>query len=372
MIPTITFFLSVRFPTEKAYGVTTSYTANALEKTGKYNAVVVTSNIDKFIKTNITVQSINTPFNFKLTENKFNYKFNSINQFILYFKKLIYYFKAALVLEKKNNTIWCRDILAAFMFCVMGHRVLCELHRTPNKVDKFILQALNIFPKIIFLPITQRLSEKLNLDSNKTVLAPMCVNRDELIEKKKIVQKDNLVIGYVGSAHSSGNRLSLDAVIHAAHFLQNYHRNVTFRFIGISQEDFANVTFPGNIQILGRIPRNKIMHEIDNFDIGLVIYPDTKYFEDSFPMKIMEYAARRVPIIASDTVAHRYLLGERAIYFDLHSKYSLVKSIMSLASDTGLMNSISDDNFKWAENFTYENRVMRILQKLDEIHIYRA
>jgi glycosyltransferase involved in cell wall biosynthesis len=367
VLPTITFFLSVRFPTEKAYGVTTSYTVSALEKTGKYHAVIVTPIIDQSIKTNLKVERLNTPFNFDLTRNKFNFKHNSMNQLFLYLKKLIYYSKVALTLEKKNNTIWCRDISAALVFCSLGHRVLCELHRTPNKVDTFILKVLSIFPKINFLPITQKLSEKLNLDSNRTVLAPMCVNKDELIKRRKFVQKEKLVIGYVGSAYSSDNRLNLDPVIHAANFLQSNHKNITFRLIGISQKEFTKSIFPSNIQFLGRISRNIIMQEIDSFDIGLVVYPDTKYFEDSFPIKIMEYAARRVPIIASDTASHRYLLGDRAIFFDLKSKYSLAKSILNLTSDISLMQSISDENFKWAKNFTYENRVMRILQKLDEV-----
>lgn len=365
MLPTITFFLSVRFPTEKAYGVTTSYTVSAIEKTGKYNTVVVTPNIDQSIKTGIKVKSINTPFNYDLFSNKFNFNHNSINYFFLYLKKAIYYLKVGLKLEKKNNTIWCRDISAAFIFCILGHRVLCELHRMPNKVDAFVLKALSFFSKINFLPITQRLSEKLNLDLNKTVVAPMCVNKNELIERKKVVQKENLVIGYVGSSNSSGNRLNLNSVIQAAHFLQNDHKNIIFRLIGISQNEFTNSIFPNNIQFLGRISRDKIMQEVDSFDIGLVIYPDTKYFEDSFPIKIVEYAARHVPIIASDTISHRYLLEGRAIFFDLQSKYSLAKSILNLASDVSLMHSISIDNFEWAKDFTYENRVMRILQKLN-------
>jgi hypothetical protein len=38
---------------------------------------------------------------------------------------------------------------------------------------------------------------------------------------------------------------------------------------------------------------------------------------------------------------------------------------LNLASDVSLMHSISIDNFEWAKDFTYENRVMRILQKLN-------
>jgi glycosyltransferase involved in cell wall biosynthesis len=141
--------------------------------------------------------------------------------------------------------------------------------------------------------------------------------------------------------------------------------NITFRLIGISQKEFTNSIFPSNVQFLGRISRDKIMQEVDSFDIGLVIYPDTKYFEDSFPIKIIEYAARQIPIIASDTVSHRYLLGGRAIFFDLQSEYSLAKSILNLKSNVSLMQSISIENFEWAKDFTYENRVMRILQKLN-------
>ena len=76
----------------------------------------------------------------------------------------------------------------------------------------------------------------------------------------------------------------------------------------------------------------------------------------------MEYAARRIPIIASNTKAHQRILGQnKALYFELNSSATLIKCISELATNEGIGELISENGFNWVKSLTYENRVQKIL-----------
>ena len=45
-----------------------------------------------------------------------------------------------------------------------------------------------------------------------------------------------------------------------------------------------------NIKLLGQIPRELVIKRLAVASIGLVIYPNSKWLNDSSPIKIIEYA----------------------------------------------------------------------------------
>lgn len=367
MKPTVIFFLTVRFPTEKAYGVTTMYTARAIAEFGDSNVIVIAPNIDKNFKSELSLKKIKIPLENILTKSLLKSIPNRLALLLLYTQKLLFSVKAAVKIKRTNNLIWCRDISAAFVFCVLGFKVACEIHRTPNLIDSFLLRILQVFPRVVFLPITRRLSFKLKLDPKKTIISPMSINENEIRIGNLRLHKNKRIIGYIGSPHSSGNELDLRPIIEAAHSVEKLNYEVLFKLVGFSRDDFPDLEIPSNIEFLGRISRESVMLELDTFDIGLVIYPDTKYFEDSFPIKIVEYAARGVPIIASDTKAHRYLLGDRAKFFDLGSKGGLLRVVLDLVHQDQVLNSMALNGLEWVREFTYENRAKNVLQKFKEL-----
>jgi glycosyltransferase involved in cell wall biosynthesis len=56
----------------------------------------------------------------------------------------------------------------------------------------------------------------------------------------------------------------------------------------------------GNIKLLGRIPADKALKIVSENDLGLAILDDEKNFINSFPTKIFEYMALRMPVITSN------------------------------------------------------------------------
>jgi glycosyltransferase involved in cell wall biosynthesis len=357
------FALDVRYPTEKAYGVTTNFTANAIQNLGGYDVTVITPKLDNSFTSSVKSIEIRMPFdkirNFGLKENHLMSKL-TFNAW-----KYLYPLKLFKVIKRKDNLIWLRDVRMSLIFCFFRYKVVCEIHREPSIISKFELKILNSMSNATIAVISNELKIKLKLRHKNSVIAPMSVNENELIHEVKNHNSEKFVVGYVGSIHSSGNKLSIDIILEAARYLEKIDPKIEFRLIGFSAEDVDRESgefYPDNIKFFGRLTRTDLLRELDLFNVGLVIYPDTKYFFDSFPIKIVEYAARRIPILASNTRAHQRILGkDKALYFELNSSASLIKCISELATNEGTGEIISKNGFNWVKSLTYENRAQKIL-----------
>ena len=361
MIKKVTFVLNVRYPTEKAYGVTTGLTAKAIEDTGMYSVEVVTPKLD--INNETFVKTIEVEMPLRAIYNYIIDKKNGLGPYVFNVWKLFYPIRLITVLRRENNLIWLRDIYTALVLSLLGYQTVCEVHRTPSIINRVMLSVLKILPKTTVIVISKNLQEKLKISTKNSVVAPMAVYQSEILGKKVKILSSEVTIGYIGSLHSSGIILSLQSIIEAALIFKSYNPNIIFRLVGISKTDFMNIDFPSNIEFVGRLPRSKALKAIDDFDIGLVIYPDNKYFEDSFPIKIVEYAARCVPIIASNTTAHRNILGEnKALFFDLSLADSLAKCIVQLLNDSTKRESIILNSSYWVEQLTYQKRIEKVLR----------
>ena len=357
------FVFDVRYPTEKAYGVTTNFTANAIQNLGAYDVTVMTSKLDNRFSSSVNSIEIVMPFS-KIRE--FGLKQNHlISKFTFNAWKYLYPLKLFKVIKRKNSLIWLRDVRMSLIFCFFRYQVVCEIHREPSVISKFELKVLKSMSNATIAVISDELRTKLKLKYKNSVIAPMSVNENELIREVKNHNSEKFIVGYVGSSHSSGNKLSIDTIVEAARFLGKTDPKIEFRFIGFSVEDVDEhngESYPDNIKFFGRLARTELLRELDLFNVGLVVYPDTKYFFDSFPIKIVEYAARRIPIIASNTKAHQRILGkDKALYFELNSSASLIKCISELATNEGIGELISENGFNWVKSLTYENRAQNIL-----------
>lgn len=367
MIKQVWFILDVRYPTEKAYGVTTNFTAAAIQKLGNYIVTVVTSQLDTRFSSSVKNIEIKMPLE---CIRKIGMRQNNLISKLTYnFWKYLYPLKIAKIVKKKDSLLWLRDIRMSLILCFLGYQVVCEIHREPSKFSKVELRMLNKMPNATIVLISENLKFKLKVKKTKSLIAGMSVNEDELIQTAKKNNENEFIVGYIGSVHSSGNKLSIDVILRAAAALENIEPKVQFKLIGFKSEDINEITedkHPKNLRFLGRLSRHDLFKELDTFSVGLVIYPDTKYFLDSFPIKIVEYASRKVPIIASNTRSHKMILGEnKALFFEVNSSTSLMESISRIIENKQLASTLSKNGFDWVTSLTYENRAKNVLAIAD-------
>ena len=360
MRTSLLFILNARFPTDKAYGITTEYTLRAISKLKKFDVSVVTPNKDENFQTNLKVVEVTMPFThfFKLI----NSKVYLDNKALFMIKNVFYAIKLSYLFRSAKPIIWSRDILILLIFRLFGFKVICEIHRTPSLIYYFMFGFLNRLRKVKFILISRHLQEKLNIDKTKCIIAGMSVNESELRFKKFPSKIDKFRVGYIGSSQSSGNILDIKQLIDAAVSINALNLNIEFNIFGLNIDKLnLNTKLPPNISFFSRVPRSEIMKKLDLFNVGLVIYPNSPYFQDSFPIKIVEYAARKVPIIASDTLAHRRILGKnKALFFNEGSSLDLVNCILVLYENDRLRKELAFNAFDWAKKQTYQKRALRI------------
>ena len=101
------------------------------------------------------------------------------------------------------------------------------------------------------------------------------------------------IAGYVGALH-----VWLDQQLVAE--LARRMPDVTFALVGPTHSDTATLTACPNVHLLGAKAHEDVPRYIKGFDVGLVPYRDSEYTASVYPVKLNEYLAMGVPVVASD------------------------------------------------------------------------
>ena len=106
--------------------------------------------------------------------------------------------------------------------------------------------------------------------------------------------------------------------------------------------------------------------ELLKFDVGIIPYPESLYNSERFPLKILEYAAVGLPIIASDTKSHRNLLNDSfAIFYQKGNYLELSTLILNIMHNPSKYSLMSKNARAFSSNFTYDERVRKLLSSID-------
>jgi glycosyltransferase involved in cell wall biosynthesis len=359
--PLVIFVLGTRFPTEKAYGVTTEQTALAVEACG-FRVKVITPWNDTNYFSNVEIEVVGASL--YRTFSRFMYSRFAITLFSLF--TILF---AGLVIAKyrdKTASYWTRDILIAFVVSSLTRKkVVCEIHRTPKKIKMRLLKIMAKRDNVILGPIGEFLKEENLNDAKNKVLLPMAINSSELCSIQEINERRK-VITYLGNSSSSGIELSLKTLVLLAEWLDANYPDWKLELIGISAFQIEKVwksKSPDSLLALGRLNRNEALQRLRESSIGLVIYPNNPYFQDSFPIKVVEYAGSGLAIVASDTIAHRRILDKDFCQFFMPDSITeICNAVERLIVDVDYRIECASKARHWATNYTYLNRVKPVVE----------
>jgi glycosyltransferase involved in cell wall biosynthesis len=217
----------------------------------------------------------------------------------------------------------------------------------------------------LIAPISNFLEDKILLNKERMIIAPMAVNSSEIkfFNTRPIKRRKNIV--YVGNIENGNTRLDLKNLISVTRLMLKTNPDWTFEIIGISinqVEQSGHFVNSPNLKFLGQLPRDQVMEKLKTSTIGIVLYPDLPWFHDSFPIKIVEYSAAGLAIVATDTISHRRILSiKRCLYFEPNSSESLYNAIVKLIKNKPIQIELSSNSKNWSRKLTYENRVGAVI-----------
>lgn len=287
-----------------------------------------------------------------------------------------------LILAKKEKIkyIFCREEKLLF-FIVLYNKLffhlkvvfIYEAHEIREKKCFWCSYMLKNVNKIIVLTsfIKDTFIKKFNVDENKILVASDAVDLEkfnveiskENARKNVNLSPDKKIVMYTGHLYDwKGVQILADA----NRFLK---KNVVVVFVGGKSNDLKKFKLKNskykNILILGQKPYKEIPFYLKSADV--LILPNSgkkkisKYYTS--PMKMFEYMASNVPIVASNLPSIMEILNNsNALLVKADNSKKLSEGINKILEDDVLGSKISKQAYEDVKKYTWKKRVENILE----------
>ena len=222
--------------------------------------------------------------------------------------------------------------------------------------------------KILALTDSARHIDEDSLHNLEIYVVPMGVAQ-KFFEARKREESRKFIVGYLGKGISSGNDNRIDKIVTGAFFLKS-HEEIEYSFVGLEKEYENSLRHlinqlelnPKKFRFIDQVTHTDIPDTLRDFSVGVIPYPRSKYNDERFPLKALEYAASGLPIIATDTPVHKQLFSEAFTnFFDENSAEEFSRAILNLYESRDVYQLKASNARKFAENFTYEMRAQKII-----------
>ena len=361
----ILFILIGKFPTNNAFGITTLGTAMAAVGAG-YKVNILSSNSylysEDFFTTNRTRDFLSRFLANRISDSYFGRIFFRFVQVYISLKACI------INLKLSDNIFWVRDPIVALLLLVFTKKqtpIICEIHRINNIFETLIYRILHRRKRVVLCPITQIVKDRLPKHLYNKVVLGMAVDDHFLNSGRNRVLnfKNDLVVAYLGRSSSSEEKLNVNFLRKLLEHCELNNKSWKFIFIGFTDKKLLKFS---QVNMFDNIKHSEIPEFLLSANVGLVMYPDTNYFKSSFPIKVMEYAATKLLIVASSTQAHLEILGsDKALYFPENNYLKLYYILEQIEINRNLNMHKIEAAFKWAEKNSYSQRLNTVLTELD-------
>ena len=197
-MPRFALLLTARYPSEKAYSVTTKETARAANEAGYQTLIYAPMTVNL----NNVVNISNLPISL-LTKSmgKMPPLIDKVT-FILRRIMIALQFRATIRGNDDSLIVWTRDPLAGWLVG-KKQRLVLELHHYPSRLDSSICKILNRRNNLVICTLTHSHSARLQelFTNQKVILSPMAVNNDFFLAPKDSNLKEKII--FLGKGWSS-------------------------------------------------------------------------------------------------------------------------------------------------------------------------
>jgi glycosyltransferase involved in cell wall biosynthesis len=379
----VVYFSVVRYPTEKAYGVTVYYSMKALEDLGHKVLIISPGNF-----AGLGASSIKRFILDSLLSNldKLHTKTVFMDQLIFIFKRISVAMLSKFLVPINTEILWVRDpLIGLFTYRkITYNKIVLEVHQPLNFFEKCVVKLLQHKNRLIIAPISIELmnsliKSKFHFTKGKIVLSPMSVPNSFFtkIENTEISTKsDYFNIGYVGGFKSSGIEQGILSLI-------TCFQNIAFKVptiqpvlniygiepenVPIIESQFSELISARILVLEKRQNHDALLPKLRDCDAFILPYPEGDFFKNRFPLKALEYAALRRPILVTETISHTNIFTSSEVWFYKPGNCnSLFEAIMRLIEDPTEVKNKVDLAFEKAQSHSYNKRVINILNKVQQ------
>ena len=372
-MPSIALVLTSRFPSEKAYAVTTLETARAAESLDIPVQIFAPSDSRGGQVANVTKIGNKLIRILSPLLGRFPAKLDAC---IFLLRRILIAAEFKRILKASNSLdmiVWTRDPIVAVM-TINKNRVFLEIHNTPSRVDGLICKFLD--KKLKFsvgtLTINHRDQLREYFPSAEIAILPMAVSDSFFLPDRHEQVRE--IVGYVGKGWSSGEDNKLYELIHSAKLVDTEVKNlVQWKFLGLESRYKSSMELivrghkwkMSEFEFINHVSHDEVSNYLGDMTIGLIPYHDSPYNRQRFPIKTLEYAAAGVTILATNTPGNLSVLSSDFCYFySPDDASSLARAILSILGDDKNRHLKRENARNWARIHSYKARVEIVLNSV--------
>ena len=362
------YIANARMPTEKAHGIQIARMCEAFANNDVEVELIIPKRLNSLKEGIFNYYGIKNNFKIKKIPCLDLVQFGRIGFWIQSFSfSIISFFY---IIKKRADIIYSRDELPLYFLSFFKKNIFLETHMP--RWNFLLRRILSKSKKII--TITQGLKNfyiKNGVSEDSILVAPDGVDLNSFevnIDKNKLREGLEMPINkniIMYSGHLYGWK-GAQVLADTSTFLDNGSLIV---FVGGTDKDlklFRNDNKDKkNILILGRVPHSEIPYYLKSADV--LVLPNSKKSEVSekytSPMKLFEYMASGVPIVASDLPSIREVLSDdNAVLVNPNNSKALHDGISSLLRDKNLCDKLAKQSVIDSRNYSWSSREKRILK----------
>lgn len=365
----IAYIANIRLPTEKAHGLQIMKTCEALVKYGMEVELIISNREDVPIGKIFDYYNIKRIFSIKkITVPKI--PISSKIGFLIY--SLIFSIRSALyILKSRPTVIYSRDILPLFFLSNKKLRLYFEAHTGGwNIITSKVLNKVNGI--ICITNGLRNLYISHNIDPNKITVIPDAVDLADYVNlpdsrqcrRELNLPESKMIVMYAGSFNVYKWK-GLDVFLEASKYIDQKY---LFVAIGGTSSEIAKLKEKGledNIILLERVSNNLIPKYLKSADILVIPNKagDIVSREYTSPMKLFEYMASGVPILASDLPSIREVLNSSsATFFKPDNPVDLARNIDNILDNYTEAKKKADQALIDVKVYDWNSRAERIIE----------
>ena len=349
----IYYIAELNLPSKSAYSIHVMKMCEAFSKL-KYD-------INLFVINNKNINQVNKKYNI-------NYKFkifSIFDSFVLL--NFILRIKFSLKILSKKFDRECiflsRSIIFSLFACLFKKKIILELHHEItgfSKIMYFFLKNLNLINDLKFIFLNKNLNHIYKIEKGKYLILDDAVNLEDFKVKRGLKYKKTCV--YIGSFFEGKG-------IEQIFRLAKLNKNINFHLYG--DKKFLNThQILKNLKVFDFISYNKIPDILSKYEIALMPYQNKVKGRGSIwlekymsPLKMFDYLAGRMIIIASDLKIYKHILKDNhnCILIKINNDTLWSYYIHKIFKDSKKKHKLKKNAYKTAKKYTWDLRCKKII-----------
>jgi glycosyltransferase involved in cell wall biosynthesis len=190
--------------------------------------------------------------------------------------------------------------------------------------------------------------------------------------KSQFHDSDFLTVGFVGSLKPWHG---IETLINAFGVLRKIYGHLRLLIVGDGPEKaqivdkISRMGLRESVELTGAVPPDQIPKYLGRMDIAVAPYPQMDHFYFS-PLKVYEYMAAGLPVVASEIGQLKGLIGpdNNGVFFEPGNSSSLVQSLIRLIEDPDLCRLMGQNaQQEMFSRYTWDHVAEEIIQSVAKI-----